>query len=261
MTLTPTFGFKGIVLPVLDKQNNLLIFFKNECEKRILLNVVSLLTNEFININKNSTTTVNCGPFTDNLQIKVFYMGNELFSFCAGDLDQNVLLSYSDYIIKNNLDSNKVSFSISLLEGCKIFSSSINTQPLFIKFVNRDTNEIICEDTFTSGEPYHLNETEYINYEISIFNSEGLQVFFYRLDLFGKTVLFDFQSYNKYEILEILPTLESFKNLHCCDVICSTNFTEDFLDRYPHLKFVSDNQKIENVFAIYKIKKSTKKSK
>lgn len=257
MILTSIFGFKGLILPVIDKNDQLYFFIKNDCSYKILLNFVSVNTNKFVYIDKFSTKLVYCDVFKTDLQFKIFYMGQELFSCFGGDIDKNILLMYSDYIMKNNMDIDSVRFYVSFLDGCVVTATSKTPQPLFIKFVDKNTNKIVCEDTFISGEPYHLNKKHYMNYEISVFNLNGEQVYKYDMDLKNKTVWFKLFTKNKTEILSWLASVVSFKKHHGCKVLCSTYCNNFVSNKYPTIQFIPMESVVKNteLFAVYKINK------
>lgn len=261
MTIFPTFGFKGTVLPIIDKNDKLYIFVKNECDYRILLNIVSVDVNKFINFNPKSTRIINCGRFKKDLQLKVFYMGRELFDFSSNDIDKSSLFLFSDYIVKNNTEINKLSFATSFVDGCKITADNNGSkpQPLYIKIVDKDTDKIIKEDNFISSEPYYFEKKYFINYEILIFNSNGQKIYQYNLDLKRKWVLINIDTDSLAETLAWIPYVEEFRKKHDCDIICVTGWHSLFVKTYPNIKFIDVNTALDtsNIFASYKINLTT----
>lgn len=256
MRITPIFGFKGYILPVIDKDDKLYLFIKNDCDHRILLNCISVNSNynKFINLEKTSTKLLWFGFFDKTTLIKVFYLGHELFSFTYTDINTNVLKIYSEYIINNNIELNKMSVNLSFLNGCKVEILSNTPQKFFIQIIDADKNIIIYEDNFVSGEPYEVKSSNYINYFIKIFNSTGEEVYNFNIDLTNKNVLLRFDSITDEE--EILKIAKEFKRKHNCKIYCSCINHEKLLEKYSdeEIIFISKTKILRdiNIFASYK---------
>lgn len=255
MNLLPTFGFKGNILPVIDRNDKFYIIIKNECDYKVLLNFVSLDINKFINIEKNSTKFIQCGVFKEDLHIKIFYMGQELFDYQSIEINKSSLLLYSDYIMKNNLSIDSVYIDTSFLEGCKIITTSNKPQQLFVKIVDKDTNKIIHEDNFVTGEPYTFHKDYYINYEISILNYKGDEIYNTSLDLKDKIVWIKIDDRGLGNTLAWIPYIDEFRKKHGCKVLCTTYWNHLFISKYTDIKFVLPTSIIEEktLFAVYKI--------
>lgn len=176
MMLLPTFGFKGTILPVLDKNEQLHLFIKNGCGHRVLLNVVTFKTNKFVNLEKDESKLVGVGEYQQDLQIKVFYMGHELFDFLTRDIDKQSLSLFSDYIIKTNESETIISISVAMLDGVRIHAISEKPQYLYVKLVDIKTNEIVHENVFISNEPYVFKPKIISNFEITILDSKGQKI-------------------------------------------------------------------------------------
>ena len=256
MNLLPTFGFKGTILPVIDKNDKLYLFIKNDGDCRVLLNIVSVEINKFFSIDSKSTKLLQSGVYRSDLHIKIFYMGQELFDFNTKDLDKNSFLLYSSYIIKTTIDVDRITISPSFMDGVKITTLSNKPQQLFITIVDKNTNEIIHEDNFMSVEPYIYNKDYFIDYDISIFNSNGKKIYQYDLDLKHKKVWIKLDSKAIGDTVAWIPYVEEFRQKHGCDVICTTYWNDLFISQYPYINFVQPNGIVESktLFAIYKIR-------
>jgi hypothetical protein len=173
MIISPTFGFKGIILPLLDCSDKLYLFVKNNLDRRVLLNFVSININTFIDLHSNTSTVVSCGNFSDGIQVKGFYMGHELFDFTCTSDNKNILKYYSNYITENTDGVNNENLFVSYDNGIHVISNNITPQQLFIKIVNEKTNEILLENSFLSGGTYVFNTSLCSEYNISILNNNG----------------------------------------------------------------------------------------
>ncbi len=254
MNILPTFGFKGNILPILNK-NKLYLFINNDSDVSVLLNLVSIDLNKFITISEKSSKLVECREYSDDIRLKIFYMGQDLFEFHSSDIEKNTLLLYSNFILKDSMDTDKIHFSLSFLNGCKINTSCTKPQNLYVKFVNSDTNEIIHEDSFVSGEPYQLDRSYFINYDISIYNSTGKKIYHYNMSLKDKTVLIRLDSKALGDTLAWIPYVEEFRKKHGCDVICSTYWNDMFKKSYPNVKFIPPTEIVDenSIFSSYKL--------
>lgn len=255
MTLLPTFGFKGMILPILDKNDKMYMFLKNDCDNRVLLNLVSMDINKFVDLGPKSSKIVSCGSFKDGLQIKVFYMGQELFDYQSHQIEKSAMLLYSDYVMKNDMELDTVSFNISFVNGCEITSHSVKPQQLFIKIVDKDSNEIVHEEIFVSGEPYHFKRKYFINYDITIFNINGQIVFKNQFDLNEKIVFIWFDTKELQNTLAWIPYVEEFQMKHNCKLLCLTHWNHLLIEEYPSIQFVSPTTTIDksSLYATYRI--------
>ncbi len=177
MITLPTFGFKGTILPILDKNDQLHLFIKNECDYRILLNIVTFKINKFINLEKDKCKLVNIGNYQVDLQVKVFYMGQELFDFFTKSIDKQLFYLFSDYII-NTIKTDIVSVSVVFLDGIKIYTNSEKLQYFYVKIVDKNTNKIIHENNFISNVPYVFNPETTSKFNIEIFDSNGQKIYY-----------------------------------------------------------------------------------
>lgn len=256
MNLLPTFGFKGTILPIIDKSDRIYFFIKNELEYRVLLNIVGVDVNKFLNVESKSNKLIQIGFYKTDAYFKIFYMGQELFDFSCNDLDKNTFLLYSNYIIKNNMDVDRITFSPSFQSGLELTTLSNKPQNLFIQIIDRNSNEIIHEDNFISGgEPYVFNRNYFINYGILVLNSIGKKIYQYDLDLKGQKIWIKFESKALGDSIAWIPYVEEFRKKYECEVLCTTHWNNLFINQYPYIKFVNSQEIVESktIFAIYKI--------
>lgn len=257
MNFFPTFGFKGTILPVIDKTDKLYLFVENDNEHRVLLNIISSDVNKFINIEPKCSKIIHSGIFKPTLQLKIFYLGQELFDFSCDELNKEHLLFYSDYILKKEtsvIDS--VSFDPIFIDGLKLNIQSNKPQCLYIKIVDNDNNKILHEDNFISTESFIFNQNCFVNYGIYVYDKNGQKIYDYNFDLKNKKVWIKLESNSISELMDWIPCVEEFRKKHQCEVWCSTHWNNLFISEYPNVKFTNSNEitKLKNLFAIYKIK-------
>lgn len=255
MNLLPISEFDGFIFPVIDENYNMYIFVENNQDIKVLLNFTFLDFNKFVYIYKKSKELIPIGIYKPNLKLKVFCSGKDLFEFCTDEFKKHDFLYLSKFFIKNYEDYKKINFSLSFLDGCKITATSNFSQKLLIKFVDINSNKIIAEDIFSSEGLYKLNIHHYVNFEISVFNSNGNCIFKYYLNLNDKIVWFKLNSKDKDETLNLIKAVDSFRVSHNCKVLCTTFLNENFVHRFPSITFVGIDETIEEnkIFAIYKI--------
>lgn len=256
MNLLPTFGFKGTVLPVIDKTDKLYLLIENDCEHRVLLNVVSFEFNKFVNIDSKSSKLIRVGNFTSDFQLRVFYHGQELFDFDCNEISKSFLLFYSNYIFKKETESSEISFSVDFSNGLKLNTKSNKPQNLFIQIIDDDKNEILCEDNFISGESYLFNPNKFVKYKISVYNEIGDKLYNYSLDLKDKQIWIKLESSSVGETVSWIPYIDEFRKKHQCKVLCTTYWNNLFKTEYPNITFIEPTEfvKHSDVFSIYKIR-------
>lgn len=256
MNFLPTFGFKGSVLPIIDSTNKLYLLVENDNDHRVLLNVIFYGVNKFINIDPKSSKIIRAGNYKSNFQLKIFYMGQELFDFTCDDINKEHLLMYSNYILKKELVVNEISFHPTFIDGVKLTSTSDKPQNLYIIITNNDTNDILCEDNFISNEPYIFDYHEFINYKLSVYNVCGEKIYDYDMNLKDKKVWVKFESISIGESIAWIPYVEEFRKKHQCKLLCTTHWNKLFITEYPNIEFVSSEEIVElsTLFAVYKIR-------
>jgi len=179
MNLFPTFGFNGLVLPFIDKTDRLYLLVDNKNNHRVLLNVVSSDFNKFINIDANSSKIIQSGTYKTGFQLKMFYLGQELFDFNCDEIDKNHLSIYSNYILTKETGVGNVSFSLSTENGLLLTTESDKPQILYIQIIDVDHNEIIHEDVFISNEPYKFKLDRFQRFGICVYNENGQKIYNY----------------------------------------------------------------------------------
>lgn len=263
MNILPTFGFKGMILPVVDSTDKFYLLIENDNDHRVLLNLISSEINKFVNIESKSSKIIRVGSFKSNIQLKVFYMGQELFDFFCDEIKKQHILIYSDYILKKEMVAGDISFYSTFTNGVKVESVSDKPQSLYITITNKDTNEILCEDNFISNEPYVFNNNKFVNYNISVYNADGQKIYKYDLDLKDKMVWIKLESVSIGETIAWIPYVEEFRKKHQCKLFCTTYWNNLFVTEYSNIKFIGNDEVIDlnTLFAAYKIKHSDSEEK
>lgn len=181
MNLLPTFGFKGTVLPIVDNVDRFYLFVENENKHRVLLNIVSREANKFENIEPNSSKIIRFGNYNAATQLKIFYLGQELFDFKCDEIQKEHLITYSEYILKKETCVENVFFQLIVDNGFELIAKTNRPQKMYIQIVDNDKNEIVHEDNFLSIEPYVFRHKNFINYGISVYNVNGQKIYSYGL--------------------------------------------------------------------------------
>lgn len=179
MNFSSIFGFKGFVIPLVDNTDKFYVMIENIYDDRILLNLVTSDINRFVNINPKSKKIFFCGKYRSNVHLKIFYMGHEIFDFNTDELNKQIFLYYSNFILKNLGCSTNIYFLPEVADIFRLNVVSDVPQQLFVKIVNKNENEIVQEENFISDELYEFNINDSINYNIQIFNINGEQIYSY----------------------------------------------------------------------------------
>jgi autotransporter strand-loop-strand O-heptosyltransferase len=247
--------FKGSILPIIDKNDTFCFFIRNDCGYEIKLDIIDSSSNNAVCVKGKSTKLVPYRKYTKDIKTNIFYNDKLIFNFDGDSIEKSMLSLFSNYIIRNDTNINRISFSLSFLDGIEITALSNKSQNYFLKIVDKDNNVVIHENNFVSGEPYIFKKSYYINYEMYIFNSNGKIIYHYSLDLTGKKVWIKIESKALGDTLAWIPYVEEFRKKHNCEVLCTTYWNNLFISQYPYISFVSPVDIIEgkDLFAIYKI--------
>jgi autotransporter strand-loop-strand O-heptosyltransferase len=196
---------------------------------------------------------VDVGYYKPNLQLKVFYMGQELFDFNCGEIDKTNFLFYSNYILKTITFLGNVECKLQIINGLKLFAKSDKPQLLFITITDNDKNEIIHEENFISNNIYTFNRDYFINYGVSIYNVNGDKIYNYNLDLKNKKVLIKIDKGVVGNVISRIPYVEEFRIKHQCDIVCITDWHNLFIKEYSNITFVSSDTifDVNDFFAVY----------
>jgi hypothetical protein len=258
MNLYPTFGFQGTILPVVDKTDKFYLVIENDSEHRILLNIVSVDVNKFVNIKPKSSKIIRTGNYKPTLELKAFYLGNELFNFNCEDIKKEDLMVYSNYILKKELGRDEVSFYLNFTDGLKLTAVSDKPQNLYIIITDIDKNQILVEDSFISNEPYTVLNDKFVNYNITVFDETGQKIYDYNLDLKNKKVWIKLESLSVGESIDWVPYVDEFRKKHQCETLCTTHWNNLFISEYPNINFIPSDGVVDStdLFAIYKIRHS-----
>lgn len=181
MNLSPIFGFKGTVLPIVDAADRFYLLIENDNKCRVLLNIVSRDANKFENIESNSSRIIRFGNYNPATELKIFYLGQELFDFKCNEIQKEHLIAYSEYVFKKETVVENVFFQLTVGSGFELIAESNRPQKLYIQVVDNDKNEIVHEDNFLSVEPYVFRQKGFVNYGISVYNVNGQKVYSYDL--------------------------------------------------------------------------------
>jgi hypothetical protein len=258
MKLYPTFGFQGTILPVVDKTDKLYLVVENDSEHRVLLNIVSVEFNKFVNIKPKSSKLIRTVNYKPTLELKAFYLGHELFSFNCEDIKREDLMVYSSYILKKELGRDEIVFYPNFINGLKLTAVSDKPQNLYITITDNDKNQILCEDNFISNEPYTIFNDKFVNYGITVFDETGQKIYEYNLDLKNKKVWIKLESLSVGESIVWIPYVEEFRKKHECETLCTTYWNKLFISEYSNINFIPSDGIVDStdLFAVYKIRHS-----
>lgn len=139
------------------------------------------------------------------------------------------------------------------VEGAHLEILSSIPSSYIVKFIDQDKNQVVYQSEINNNCWSKSSVKYFINWKIQVFRSTGELLFEHIYSAKGKTVYIAIDSESLGDNLAWMPYAEEFQKLHQCNVIISTFFNHLFENEYKTLKFVKPGEKIDDLYAMYKI--------
>ena len=121
-----------------------------------------------------------------------------------------------------------------------------------VKFIDQDKDVVVYETEISNNAWCKTNTKYFVNWRIQVFKDGDQLIFDHAYDARGKNIYISIESSSLGDTLAWLPYAEEFQKAHGCNVIVSTFLNHLFEGQYP-LTFVNPGEKVENLYAMYKI--------
>jgi autotransporter strand-loop-strand O-heptosyltransferase len=120
-----------------------------------------------------------------------------------------------------------------------------------LKFIDRNSNKIIYEDTIKSNHWAKSSIRYFIDWEIIIRNLTTGDEWTYHLDLKDKNVFIQIDSSALGDTLAWFPYIEDFGKKHGCNLYVSTFNNNLFTNQYSTINLVSPGDQVEDIYVNY----------
>lgn len=171
------------------------------------------------------------------------------------DFSKNHMEFYKTLLLNQPMKQNKKQTEINIIhhfvENPFIEIKGDNDSKYLIKVFD-DKNECVYQNTIGTNNWVKLNRHYYTNWRTEIYE-DGDLIYNEFINLKNKKVYVSFESKSLGDTLSWIPYVEEFRKKHNCKIIVSTFLNNLLENQYPEIEFVSPNQTVHNLHALYRI--------
>jgi autotransporter strand-loop-strand O-heptosyltransferase len=149
------------------------------------------------------------------------------------------------------VESPKFAYNVHFVDGPYFEFKGEDDELYTIKFYSNDE---VVYSSFTKPNTWsRLTKKYYAPWKIELIDSSGNTIYEHKQNLKGKRVYIAFDSSSLGDSIAWIPYVEEFRVKHDCIVYCSTFKNFLFKDEYPEINFIEPGNKVDNLYAMYKI--------
>lgn len=153
--------------------------------------------------------------------------------------------------IMQNTEKSNIQIIIHFVDNPFIEIKGNNDSKYLIKVFD-DKNECVYQNTIGTNHWVKLNRQYYTNWRTEIYE-DGNLIYNEFINLENKKVYVSFESKSLGDTLSWIPYVEEFRKKHNCKMVVSTFLNNLLENQYPDIEFVSPNQTVHNLHALYRI--------
>lgn len=168
-------------------------------------------------------------------------------STVKSDMLNSITMVYNK--LERNMLDNKI--FINFIDGPKFEMVGPKPKEFTVRFVDKDTNEIVYETRLQNNKWAKANRRWFTNWNIQI--DDGDKLITHEFNAADKRVLIEIKSSALGDSIAWIPYILEFKKKHNCHVIVSAFNDELFRDEYPELEFVKPGSTVDDLYAQYQI--------
>lgn len=116
-----------------------------------------------------------------------------------------------------------------------------------------DGKELIHQTTLKNNMWTKVNRKYYTDWNVVIFNGNGLKIYEKNINLYNKRVYISIGSKSLGDTLAWVPYVEEFRKKHNCELVVSTFLNDLFVEGYPEITFVNPDENVDNLYAMYEL--------
>ena len=141
---------------------------------------------------------------------------------------------------------------VSFIQGPKVEILGNTPAEYFVKFIDRNTNEVKYETTIKTNHWAKASTEYYVNWDIVVERKYG-KTHTHNFNPEGKLVYIAMESKAIGDTLAWMPMLDEFGKRNKCKIIASTFHNDLFEKEYPHIQFIRPGQTAHGIYAMYSI--------
>lgn len=157
-----------------------------------------------------------------------------------------------DNLVKNenNIVEPENTLYVNFIKGAFAEIKGPKETEYHVKFINKDTNQVIYETTIQTNMWTKCSVQYFVNWRIEVYH-EGTLWRFHDYNAKDKRVYVALDSKALGDSLAWLPYIEEFGKKHNCLMICSTFMNDMFRDQYKNIEFIEPGQPADNIYGMY----------
>jgi autotransporter strand-loop-strand O-heptosyltransferase len=171
------------------------------------------------------------------------------------DFSKNHMEFYKTLLLNQPMKQNKKQTEINIIqhfvESPFIEIKGEGDSKYLIKVFD-DKNECVYQNTIGVNHWVKLNRNYYTNWRTEIYE-DGNLIYNEFMNLENKKVYVSFESKSLGDTLSWIPYVDEFRKKHNCKMVVSTFLNNLLENQYPDIEFVSPNQTVHNLHALYRI--------
>lgn len=123
-----------------------------------------------------------------------------------------------------------------------------------VEFIDQKNQNLVLSEVISNNMWLKTPVKYFVNFHVTVTALSTNQIIFeHDYNPTDKRVYIPIDSVALGDAIAWMPFIEEFKNIHQCDVITSSRYNDLFEDNYPDLTFVHSSDKVEDIYAMYKL--------
>jgi autotransporter strand-loop-strand O-heptosyltransferase len=162
----------------------------------------------------------------------------------------NIKINKNNIKTIHNVDGD--TFNVHFVNGPYLEVVGESSNEYLVKFTNKKNGQVLYESRLKPGHWGKCNFEYFIDWKIDVYKDDEV-VYTHEINLENKKVFIAFDSKALGDTLAWFPYIETFRQIHKCDIIVSTFHNYLFEKHYPQFEFVNPGSTVHNLYAMYKL--------
>lgn len=153
------------------------------------------------------------------------------------------------------LDQSPAQFDCHFIDGAYLQIHADGHNRYRVDIQDLDEPDYLLQTEIAGGEWVRSPQNYFVRWGITVYDlaNANQPVFEHQYACQNKRVYIAFESKALGDTLAWFPAVEAFRQLHQCQVICSTFLNSLFKDHYPEIEFVEPGETVHELYAMYRI--------
>jgi autotransporter strand-loop-strand O-heptosyltransferase len=162
----------------------------------------------------------------------------------------NIKINKNNIKTIHNVDGD--TFNVHFVNGPYLEVVGESSNEYLVKFTNKKNGQVLYESNLKPRHWGRCNFEYFIDWKIDVYKDDEV-VYTHEINLENKKVFIAFDSKALGDTLAWFPYIETFRQIHKCDIVVSTFHNYLFEKHYPQFEFVNPGSTVHNLYAMYKL--------